>query len=202
MNSPELTNATLRAHKVILYSHPSPSSSCQSTGRQHSAPFSLRHHSKWAHVNFTFSDIPITHSLTPMGKGNSTIYIHSGQVMKQNNVKNLKRIQFSRSVMSDSLRPHESQHTRPPCPSPTPGVRSDSRPSSQWCHPAKTYIYIYIYISIPGGSVVKNLSANAGTQVRSRVREARLPRVRVLGRRHCNEKPTHCKCKVAPAVCN
>ena len=38
--------------------------------------------------------------------------------------------------MSDSLRPHESQHTRPPCPSPTPGVHSNSRPSSQWCHPA------------------------------------------------------------------
>ena len=45
-------------------------------------------------------------------------------------------VQFSRSVMSDSLRPHESQHTRPPCPSPTPGVHSDSRPSSPWCHPA------------------------------------------------------------------
>ena len=44
--------------------------------------------------------------------------------------------QFSRSVMSDSLRPHESQHARPPCPSPTPGVHSDSRPLSQWCHPA------------------------------------------------------------------
>ena len=38
--------------------------------------------------------------------------------------------------MSDSLRPHESQHARPPCASPTPGVHSDSRPSSQWCHPA------------------------------------------------------------------
>ena len=44
--------------------------------------------------------------------------------------------QISRSVVSDSLPPHESQHTRPPCPSPTPGVHSDSRPSSQWCHPA------------------------------------------------------------------
>ena len=43
--------------------------------------------------------------------------------------------QFSRSVVSDSLRPHESQHARPPCPSPTPGVPSNSRPSSQWCHP-------------------------------------------------------------------
>ena len=39
--------------------------------------------------------------------------------------------QFSRSVVSDSLRPHESQHARPPCPSPTPGVHSDLRPSSQ-----------------------------------------------------------------------
>ena len=38
--------------------------------------------------------------------------------------------------MSDSLWSHESQHTRPPCPSPTPGVHSDSRPSSRWCHPA------------------------------------------------------------------
>ena len=45
-------------------------------------------------------------------------------------------VQFSRSVVSDSLPPHESQHTRPPCPSPTPGVHPDSRPSSQWCHPA------------------------------------------------------------------
>ena len=45
-------------------------------------------------------------------------------------------VQFSHSVMSDSLRPHESQNARPPCPSPTPGVHPDSHPSSQWCHPA------------------------------------------------------------------
>ena len=45
-------------------------------------------------------------------------------------------VQFNRSVVSNSLRPHESQHARPPCPSPTPGVHSNSRPSSQWCHPA------------------------------------------------------------------
>ena len=45
-------------------------------------------------------------------------------------------VQFSRSVVSDSLQPPESQHARPPCPSPTPGVHPDSRPSSQWCHPA------------------------------------------------------------------
>ena len=45
-------------------------------------------------------------------------------------------VQFSCSVVSDSLRPHELQHTGPPCPSPTPGVHSNSCPSSQWCHPA------------------------------------------------------------------
>ena len=45
-------------------------------------------------------------------------------------------VQFSRSVVSDSLRPHESQHTRPSGPSPTPGVHSDSHPLSPWCHPA------------------------------------------------------------------
>ena len=44
--------------------------------------------------------------------------------------------QFSRSVVSNCLWPHESQHARPPCPSPSPGVHSDSHPSSQWCHPA------------------------------------------------------------------
>ena len=45
-------------------------------------------------------------------------------------------VQFSCSVMFDSLWPHESQHARPPCPSPTPGVHANSCPSSRWCHPA------------------------------------------------------------------
>ena len=46
-------------------------------------------------------------------------------------------VQFSSVTQScPTLRPHESQHARPPCPAPTPGVHSDSRPSSQWCHPA------------------------------------------------------------------
>ena len=44
-------------------------------------------------------------------------------------------VQFSRSVVSDSLRPHEPQHARPPCPSPTPGVYPNTCPSSWWCHP-------------------------------------------------------------------
>ena len=43
-------------------------------------------------------------------------------------------VQFSCSVMSDSLRPHEAQHARPPCPSPTLGVHPNSCPLSRWCH--------------------------------------------------------------------
>ena len=44
-------------------------------------------------------------------------------------------VQFSHSVMSDSLRPHELQHARPPCPSPTPGVHPNPCALSWWCHP-------------------------------------------------------------------
>ena len=44
-------------------------------------------------------------------------------------------VQFSHSVVSNSLQPHEPQHTRPPCPSPTPGVHPNPCPSSWWCHP-------------------------------------------------------------------
>ena len=49
---------------------------------------------------------------------------------------NFHSVQFSLSVMSNSLQPHESQHARPPCPSPTPRVYPNSCPSSQWWHPA------------------------------------------------------------------
>ena len=51
-------------------------------------------------------------------------------------------VQFSHSVMSDSLQPHELQHARPPCPSLTPGVHSKSRPLSWWCHPAISFSVI------------------------------------------------------------
>ena len=52
------------------------------------------------------------------------------------NFRSLESVQFSHSVVSDSLWPHELQLARPPCPSPTPGVHSNSHPSSRWCHPA------------------------------------------------------------------
>ena len=61
-----------------------------------------------------------------------TMYLKDSNVFRH--TVTFSSVQFSRSVVSDSLRPHESQHARPPCPSPTPGVHS--RPSSQWCHPA------------------------------------------------------------------
>ena len=52
-------------------------------------------------------------------------------------------VQFSHSVVSDSLRPHEVQHARPPCPSPTSGVHPNSHPSSWWCHPAISSVHFY-----------------------------------------------------------
>ena len=60
----------------------------------------------------------------------------SGVYLKNIRLFQFSSIQFSRSVMFDSLRPQELQHVRPPCPSPTPRVHPNSCPLSQWCHPA------------------------------------------------------------------
>ena len=57
-------------------------------------------------------------------------------IFKWTDCSSFSSVQFSCSVVSDSLRPHESQHVRPPCPSPSPRVHSISSPSSRWCHPA------------------------------------------------------------------
>ena len=51
-------------------------------------------------------------------------------------------VQFSRSLVSDSLWPYEPQHARPPCPSPTPGVHPNPCPLSQWCHPTISFSVI------------------------------------------------------------
>ena len=63
-------------------------------------------------------------------------------------------VQFSHSVVSNSLWPHESQHASPPCPSPTPGVHPNSCPSSQWCHPAISSSVV------PFSSCLKSLPAS------------------------------------------
>ena len=63
-------------------------------------------------------------------------------------------VQFSHSVVSDSLWPHELQQARPPCPSPTPGVHSNSLPSSRWCHPA------ILFSVVPFSSCPQSLPAS------------------------------------------
>ena len=62
----------------------------------------------------------------------TTLCIHIGYLDGKHS--RIQLDQISRTVVSDSLRPHESQHARPPCPSPTTRVHSDLRPLSQWCH--------------------------------------------------------------------
>ena len=57
-------------------------------------------------------------------------------LMRNTDNKYISSVQFSCSVMSDSLRPHELQHTRPPCPSPAPGIYPNPCPLSRQCHPA------------------------------------------------------------------
>ena len=68
--------------------------------------------------------------------------------------KQFSSVQFSHSVVSNSSRPHESQHARPTCPSPTPGVHSNARPLSRWCHPAISSS------GIPFSSCPQSLSAS------------------------------------------
>ena len=62
--------------------------------------------------------------------------IQSEVSQKEKHQYSISSVQFSHSVVSDSLQPHELQHARPPCPSPSPRVHSDSHPLSPWCHPA------------------------------------------------------------------
>ena len=69
------------------------------------------------------------------------------------------------SVMSDSLQPHKSQHARPPCPSPTPGVHPNSCPLSRWCHPTiSSYVTLFCPQSFPasGSFPMSQLFASGG----------------------------------------
>ena len=74
-----------------------------------------------------------TEEIKPQFQRNLKIKV---QYIKIGNIEPFSSVQFSHSVVSDSLWPHELQHVRPPCPSPSPGVHPNPRPSSQWCHPA------------------------------------------------------------------
>ena len=66
---------------------------------------------------------------------NTNVYIHIYAHITVCTYTHISSVQFSRSVVSDSLQPHALQHARPPCPSPTPRAYSNSCPSSGWCHP-------------------------------------------------------------------
>ena len=80
-------------------------------------------------------------------------------------------VQFSHSVMSDSLQPHEPQHARPPCPSLTPGVYPNSYPLSQWCHPTISS-YVIPFSSCPqsfpswGSFQMSQLFSSGGQNIR------------------------------------
>ena len=82
---------------------------------------------------------------------------------------NSSSVQFSRSVIYDSLRPHGLQHTRPPCPSPTPRVCSNSSPLSRWCHPTTSHSVIPLSCpqSFPtsGSFQVSQLFASGGQSI-------------------------------------
>ena len=77
-------------------------------------------------------DLTVAQTMNILLPNSDINWINSGKPLDHS----VSSVQFSRSVFSDSLWLHESQHTRPPCPSPSPGVHSNSRPSSWWCHPA------------------------------------------------------------------
>ena len=80
-------------------------------------------------------------------------------------------VQFSRSVMSDSLQPHELQHARPPCPSPTPGVHPNPCPLSGWCHPTIILSTVFPFSSFPqsfpesGSSQMSQLFISGGQNI-------------------------------------
>ena len=75
-----------------------------------------------------------THIIVPDNYGSDHLIAILCRILQKPSRKH--SVQFSCSVVSDSLQPHESQQARPPCPSPTPRVYSNSCPSSRWCHPA------------------------------------------------------------------
>ena len=90
-------------------------------------------HSPWNSPgqNTRVSSLFLLQGIVPT-QGSNLGLLHCGRILYE---LSYSSVQFSRSVLSYSLRPHELQHARPPCPSPTPGVHPDPCPLSWWCHP-------------------------------------------------------------------
>ena len=100
--------------------------------------------------------ISLYHSLT-------YYFCSSLMFMFQNQRASNIQLQFSCSVISDSLRPHELQHSRPPCSSPTPGVHPNPRPLRQWCHPINSSSVIPFFScpqSFPAKGLFKRVSSS------------------------------------------
>ena len=113
---------------------------------------------EWCYLNFLFFRWikrfwVMTKSRMAIGKGAECHWL-SRMLLQIQSLRNWEArpslglfisVQFSRSVVADSLQPHESQYARPLCPSPTPGVHSDSRPCSQWCHPVISSLVVTFF---------------------------------------------------------
>ena len=93
------------------------------------------------------------------------------KILKPFHKRYFSSFQFIRSVVSDSLQPHEPQHARPPCPSPTPGVHPNSCPLSRWCHPTISSSVIVPFYSCPqsfpasGSFQMSQLFASGGQSI-------------------------------------
>ena len=93
-------------------------------------------------------------------------------IIKQHKLSSFSSVQFSHSVVSNSLQPHELQHARPPCPSPTPGVHPNSCPLSWWCPPtisSSVFPFSSCSQSFPGSGFfpVSGLSTSGGQSIRA-----------------------------------
>ena len=123
---------------------------------------------KWAKdLNDHFSKEDIQMSIKRMKRCSRSLIISS--------------VQFSPSVMSDSLRPHGLQHARPPCPSPTPRAFSNSCPSSRWCHPTISFFVVPFsssFQSFPasGSLQMSQIFASSGQSIRVSPSTAVLPK--------------------------
>ena len=120
-------------------------------GNSHRLHFwGLQNHCKWWLKQLSM------HSHTILNHRKSHTSSNSGPMFEWASIwiVGISSVQFSCSVVSDSLQPHESQHTRPACPSPMPGVHSNSCPSSWWCHPAISSSVV------PFSSCLQSLSAS------------------------------------------
>ena len=128
-------------------------------------------------INFLFSITIIAPRDTPETKDGHEKVLSQKYCNKEVSLIEIKKIKrakvssvlFSLSVVSNSLRPHELQHTRPPCTSPTTGVYSNSCPLSQWCHPtissSVTFSFCLQSFPGPGSFQMSQLFASGGQSI-------------------------------------